>query len=71
MKERLLSELRGAYAEFLASFFFVFFAAGSVSAAVSAVEPSTVATGASDATIEPANYSLAIGFAITILAFAM
>ena len=64
MKDRLLSELRGAYAEFLASFFLVFFAAGSVSAAVSAVEPTA-------ATVEPTNYSLAIGFAITILAFAI
>ena len=71
MKDRLVSELRGAYAEFLASFFFVFFAAGSVSAAVSAVEPSTVAINASGATVEPANYSLAIGFAITILAFSI
>ena len=71
MRDRLISELRGAYAEFLASFFFVFFAAGSVSAAISAVEPSTVAMHAGGATVEPANYSLAIGFAITILAFSI
>lgn len=71
MPSRLVDELRGAYAEFIASFLFVFFGAGSVSGAISAVEPSTLALDAQGATVEPVNYALSFGFGITILAFSI
>ena len=45
---RFRAELTGAWAEFLASLFFVFFGAGSVCGAVKAVEPVIV---------EPINYA--------------
>jgi glycerol uptake facilitator-like aquaporin len=76
MPSRLVDELRGAYAEFIASFLFVFFGAGSVSGAISAVDhpwvdASTLALDAQGATVEPVNYALSFGFGITILAFAI
>jgi len=62
-RSQLKSELRGAYAEFLACFLFVFFGAGSVCGAVSAT--------ADVGPVEPVNYALSFGFSITILAFAI
>lgn len=58
----LKEELRGAWAEAIACFLFVFFGAGSVSGAVSA-------TGGG--VVEPVNYAMSFGFSITILAFAI
>jgi len=60
---QLKEELRGAWAEAIACFLFVFFGAGSVSGAVSA-------TG-DMGPVEPVNYALSFGFSITILAFAI
>ena len=60
---RFRAELTGAWAEFLACAFFVFFGAGSVSAAVKAVGEPVV--------VEPINYAASFGFAITFLAFAI
>jgi len=48
-----------------AAFFFVFFGAGSVSAAF------TANANASAVVIEPVNYALSFGFGITVLAFAI
>jgi len=53
--------LRAMFAEFCATALFVFFGAGSVSAAVAAAGPA----------VQPVNYALSFGFAITILAFAV
>ena len=60
---RFRAELTGAWAEFLASLFFVFFGAGSVCGAVKAVGEPVV--------VEPINYAASFGFAITFLAFAI
>ena len=56
---RFRAELTGAWAEFLASLFFVFFGAGSVCGAVKAVGEPVV--------VEPINYAASFGFAITFL----
>ena len=53
--------LRAFFAEFCATALFVFFGAGSVTAAVAAAGPQ----------VQPVNYALSFGFAITILAFAI
>ena len=51
---RFRAELTGAWAEFLASLFFVFFGAGSVCGAVKAVGEPVV--------VEPINYAASFGF---------
>ena len=61
MADSLKTELKGALAEGLVMALFVFFGAGSVSAAVNA-------TGG---VVEPVNYALAFGLAITVLAYAV
>ena len=53
--------LRAFFAEFCATALFVFFGAGSVTAAVAAA----------GSEVQPVNYALSFGFAITILAFAI
>jgi len=63
MTSKLLQELKGAYAEFIASLFFVFFGAGSVCGALSATSD--------QGPVEPINYAVAFGFSISILAFAI
>ena len=62
-RAQLTAELRGAWAEAIACFFFVFFGAGSVCGAVSATNDL--------GPVEPVNYALSFGFSITILAFAI
>ena len=52
---RFRAELTGAWAEFLASLFFVFVGAGSVCGAVKAVGEPVV--------VEPINYAASFGFA--------
>lgn len=67
-KERLKAEARAASAEFMATFLFVYFGAGSVSAAAAASGNTMSSKGS---TIEPVNYALSFGFGITVLAFAI
>jgi len=62
MARTLGEDLRAAFAEFLALFFFVYFGAGSVTAAVAA-DP----TGP----VQPINYAAAFGFCITLLAYSI
>lgn len=65
LKTEFQALARAAFAEFSACLLFVFFGAGSVSAAVQAVSP------AGYVVVEPSNYALSFGFLITILAFAI
>ena len=65
MVEDMKMLARCALAEFMATALFVFFGAGSVTAAVQAVSP------AGAVVVEPINYAVSFGFGITILAFAV
>ena len=63
MQDLILKEARAAFGECLACAFFVYFGAGSVSAAISATSDL--------GPVEPVNYALSFGLSITLLAFAI
>jgi MIP family channel proteins len=63
MRDVILKEARAAFGECIACAFFVYFGAGSVSAALSATDDI--------GPVEPVNYALSFGLSITLLAFAI